>query len=207
MRKSLIIGLVVAGILGFGGISVYTTINSEYNAGMTMETQLSEQYQKNQNQLDASTKKIVESVGIANLQSERARKIISDAVKGRYEGKMEPGTGGAMFSAIKEAYPQLDLSIYNKIVDLINAEREAFKNQQDLLLSKLQTYKQWKSTGILRQWFVTKYLPSTNLEARIGTKVYNGAAALEQIQLIVTSQGTDDAFTSGKQGPIDFQPK
>ncbi|QQR55705.1 MAG: hypothetical protein IPG59_11835 [Candidatus Melainabacteria bacterium] len=207
MRKSLIIGLVVAGILGFGGISVYTTINSEYNAGMTMETQLSEQYQKNQNQLDASTKKIVESVGIANLQSERARKIISDAVKGRYEGKMEPGTGGAMFSAIKEAYPQLDLSIYNKIVDLINAEREAFKNQQDLLLSKLQTYKQWKSTGILRQWFVTKYFPSTNLEARIGTKVYNGAAALEQIQLIVTSQGTDDAFTSGKQGPIDFQPK
>ncbi len=207
MRKGLIIGLVALGILGFGGISVYTTINSEYNAGMTMETQLSEQYQKNQNQLDASTKKIVESVGIANLQSERARKIISDAVKGRYEGKMEPGTGGAMFSAIKEAYPQLDLSIYNKIVDLINAEREAFKNQQDLLLSKLQTYKQWKSTGILRQWFVTKYFPSTNLEARIGTKVYNGAAALEQIQLIVTSQGTDDAFTSGKQGPIDFQPK
>ena len=84
---------------------------------------------------------------------------------------------------------------------------KAFKNQQDLLLSKLQTYKQWKSTGILRQWFVTKYFPSTNLEARIGTKVYNGAAALEQIQLIVTSQGTDDAFTSGKQGPIDFQPK
>ncbi len=207
MRKALIIGLVVVGILGFGGISVYNTINSEYNAGMTLETQISEQYQKNQNQLDATTKKIVESVGIANLKSEKFRQIISDAVKGRYEGKMEPGTGGAMFSAIKEAYPQLDLGIYDKIVDLINAEREAFKNQQDLLLSKLQTYKQWKSTGIIRQWFVTKYFPSTNLEARIGTRVLTGAEALEQIQLLVTSQGTDDAFNTGKQAPIDFQPK
>lgn len=207
MRKGLIIAIVALGILGFGGISVYTTVNSEYNAGMTMETQLSEQYQKNQNQLDATTKKIIESVGVANLKSEKMSQIISDAVKGRYEGKMEPGTGGAMFSAIKEAYPQLDLKIYDKIVDLINAEREAFKNQQDLLLSKLQTYKQWKSTGIIRQWFVTKYFPSTNLEARIGTKVYTGAQALEQIQLIVTSQGTDDAFNTGKQGPIDFNKK
>jgi hypothetical protein len=207
MRKALIIGLVALGILGYGGISVYTTINSEYNAGMTMETQLSEQYQKNQNQLDVTTKKIIESVGVANLKSQKMSQIISDAVKGRYEGNMEPGTGGAMFSAIKEAYPELDLKIYDKIVDLINAEREAFKNQQDLLLSKLQTYKEWKSTGVIRQWFVTKYFPSTNLEARIGTKVYTGAQALEQIQLIVTSQGTDDAFNTGKQGPIDFQPK
>ena len=207
MRKGLIIGLVVAAVIGFGGISVYSKVNSEYNAGLGMETRLSQQYQENQNQLDASTKKIVESVGIANLQSEQARKIISDAVKGRYEGKMEPGTGGAMFSAIQEAYPQLNLTVYNKIVDLINGEREAFKNAQTLLLSQLQTYKTWRKTDIIRQWFVVKYFPSTNLEARIGTKVYTGAQALEQIQLLVTSQGTDDAFNTGKQAPIDFQPK
>jgi len=207
MRKGLIIGLVVAGVLAYGGITVYTTANSEYNAGLRLETQLSAQYQDNQNRLDASTKKIIESVGIANLQSEKARTILSEAVKGRYEGKMEPGTGGALFSAIKEAYPQLDLSIYNKIVDLINAEREAFKNAQTLLLSQLQTYKTWKNTGIIRQWFVVKYFPSGNLEARIGTKVYKGAEALEKMQLIVTSEGTDDAFNTGKQGPIDFNKK
>jgi len=207
MRKGLIIGLVVAGVIGFGGISVYTKVNSEYNAGMSMETRLSEQYQRNQAQLDASTKKIVESVGIANLKSEKMRQIISDAVKGRYEGKMEPGTGGAMFSAIKEAYPQIDLAVYDKIVDLINGEREAFKNAQTLLLSQLQTYKTWRKTDIIRQWFVVKYFPSSNLEARIGTKVYTGAQALEQMQLIVTSDGTDDAFNTGKQGPISFDKK
>ncbi len=207
MGKGLITLIVVVVLAVLGGFWVYNKVNSEYNAGMTMETGLSEQYQKNQNQLDASTKKIVESVGIANLKSEKMRQIISDAVKGRYEGKMEPGTGGAMFSAIKEAYPELDLKIYDKIVDLINAEREAFKNAQDLLLSKLQTYKTWRKTDMIRQWFVVKYFPSTNLEARIGTKVYTGAAALEQIQLLVTSQGTDDAFNTGKQGPIDFNKK
>lgn len=138
---------------------------------------------------------------------QQARKIFSDAVKGRYEGKMEPGTGGAMFSAIQEAYAQLNLTVYNKIVDLINAEREAFKNAQTLLLSQLQTYTTWKNTDIIRQWFVVKYFPSSNLEARIGTRLLTGAAALEQIQLLVTSQGTDDAFNTGKQGPIDFQPK
>ena len=207
MRKGLIIGLVIAGIIGFGGISVYSKVNSEYNAGMTMETGLSEQYQKNQNQLDASTKKIVESVGVANLKSEKFRQIISDAVKGRYEGKMQPGTGGAMFSAIQEAYPQLDLAIYDKIVDLVATEREAFKQTQDALLTEVQKYKQWKNTDIIRQWFVAKYFPSDNLEARIGTTVYTGAKALEQIQLLVTSQGTDDAFNTGKQGPIDFNKK
>ena len=204
MRKGLIIGLVVAGVIGFGGISVYSKVNSEYNAGMSMETRLSEQYQRNQAQLDASTKKIVESVGIANLKSEKMRQIISDAVKGRYEGKMEPGTGGAMFSAIQEAYPQLDLAIYDKIVDLIATERETFKQAQSKLLASVQQYKQWKNTDIIRQWFVAKYFPSDNLEARIGTKVVTGAAALEQIQLLVTSQGTDDAFNSGKQDPLKF---
>lgn len=204
MGKALIALIVAAVIVVVGGIWVYNTINSEYNAGIKLEIALSAHYQKNQNQLDASTKKIVESVGVANLKSEKFRQIISDAVKGRYEGKMQPGTGGAMFSAIQEAYPQLDLGIYDKIVDLIATEREAFKQTQNALLSDVQAYKQWKSTGIIRQWFVAKYFPSGNLEARIGTKVVTGAAALEQIQLIVTSQGTDDAFNTGKQDPLKF---
>jgi hypothetical protein len=206
--SKLLIALIVAAVIAVvGGIWVYNTIEAEYNAGIKIEIALSAQYQKNQNQLDATTKKIVESVGVANLKSEKFRQIISDAVKGRYEGKMQPGTGGAMFSAIQEAYPQLDLAIYDKIVDLIATEREAFKQTQDKLLTEVQNYKEWKSTGIIRQWFVAKYFPSGNLEARIGTKVYTGAAALEQIQLIVTSQGTDDAFNTGKQDPIDFNKK
>ena len=84
----------------FGGLGLYSKINSEYNTGMAMEVALSARYQDNQNQLDTSTKKIIESVGIANLKSDKMRQIISDAVKGRYEGKaQQPGTGGAMFSA------------------------------------------------------------------------------------------------------------
>ncbi len=204
MGKALI-ALIVAGVIAvLGGYWVYSKVNSEYNAGIAMEIALSARYQNNQNQLDASTKKIIESVGVANLQSEQGRKIISDAVKGRYEGKMNPGTGGAMFSAIKEAYPQLDLSIYNKIVELVITEREAFKQVQSGLLTAVQEYKTWKNTDIIRQWFVTKYFPSGNLEARIGTRVLTGAAALEQIQLLVTSQGTDDAFNTGKQDPLKF---
>ena len=204
MGKGLITLIVIAVVAALSGLWVYNKVNSEYNAGIAMEIALSARYQNNQNQLDASTKKIIESVGVANLQSEQARKIISDAVKGRYEGKMNPGTGGAMFSAIKEAYPQLDLSIYNKIVELVVTEREAFKQVQSGLLTAVQEYKTWKNTDIIRQWFVTKYFPSGNLEARIGTRVLTGAAALEQIQLLVTSQGTDDAFNTGKQDPLKF---
>jgi len=207
MGKALITLIVIAVIAVLGGLWVYNTADAEYNNGIKLEIGLSARYQNNQNQLDASTKKIVESVGVANLQSDKFRQIISEAVKGRYEGKMQPGTGGAMFSAIQEAYPQLDLSIYNKIVDLINTERETFKQAQSGLLTAVQEYKTWKNTGIIRQFFVTKYFPSGNLEARIGTKVYTGAAALEQIQLLVTSQGTDDAFNTGKQDPIDFNKK
>lgn len=204
MGKGLITLIVVAVIAALSGLWVYNKVNAEYNAGIALEIKLSAQYQDNQNTLDAATKKIVESVGVANLKSEKFRQIISDAVKGRYEGKMQPGTGGAMFSAIQEAYPQLDLAIYDKIVDLVATEREAFKQAQSKLLASVQQYKQWKNTDIIRQWFVSKYFPSDNLEARIGTKVVTGAAALEQIQLLVTSQGTDDAFNSGKQDPLKF---
>lgn len=204
MGKGLITLIVVAVIAALSGLWVYNKVNAEYNAGIALEIKLSAQYQDNQNTLDAATKKIVESVGVANLKSEKFRQIISDAVKGRYEGKMQPGTGGAMFSAIQEAYPQLDLAIYDKIVDLIATERETFKQAQSKLLASVQQYKQWKNTDIIRQWFVAKYFPSDNLEARIGSKVVTGAAALEQIQLLVTSQGTDDAFSSGKQDPLKF---
>lgn len=204
MGKGLITLIVVAVIAALSGLWVYNKVNAEYNAGIALEIKLSAQYQDNQNTLDAATKKIVESVGVANLKSEKFRQIISDAVKGRYEGKMQPGTGGAMFSAIQEAYPQLDLAIYDKIVDLIATERETFKQAQSKLLASVQQYKQWKNTDIIRQWFVAKYFPSDNLEARIGSKVVTGAAALEQIQLLVTSQGTDDAFNTGKQDPLKF---
>ncbi len=207
MGKGLLITLGVIAALVLGAFSLYGKINSEYNAGMAMEVALSARYQNNQNQLDASTKKILESVGLANLKSDKLRQILSDAVKGRYEGKMQPGTGGAMFSAIQEAYPQIDLSIYDKILAVISAEREAFKQAQSGLLGELQKYETWKATGIIRQFFVAKYFPSTNLKARIGTRVVTGEAALEQMHLIVTSQGTDDAFNTGKQEPIDFNKR
>ncbi len=207
MSKGLIITLGVIAAIVIGGLSFYGKINSEYNAGMAQEVSLSRRYQDNQVQLDTATKKIVESVGLANLKSDKLRQIISEAVKGRYEGKMQPGTGGAMFSAISEAYPQIDLSIYDKIVDLVNAEREAFKGAQSILLDELRSYETWKATGIIRQFFVAKYFPSTNLKARVGSRVVTGAAALEQMHLIVLSQGTEDAFNNGKQEPIDFNKR
>lgn len=206
MRKGLIIGLVVAGVIGFGGISVYTKVNSEYNAGMSMETRLSEQYQRNQAQLDASTKKIVESVGIANLKSDKLDQILKDAVSGRYADKdMKPGTGGALFSAIQEAYPQIDLNIYDRIIDQVNAGREAFKNKQNTLRDKVRAYETWLNSGLVQSKFISMMgYPSDNLEARIGKTATHGRDALAQMKVLVTSSSTNQSYETGTEEPLDF---
>ena len=208
MSKGIIATLVVLGLLVVGGITLFGYVNGIQKEGVAQEQALNAQYQSSQLELDTYTKKILESVGLADRKSEKLAEVLKAAVAGRYEGEVKPGQGGAFFSAITEAYPNIDLSIYDRIVDMVNAGREAFKQKQNQLRDQIRVYETWMYSGIVQSRVIAAVgYPSNQLEARIGTKVVTGRDALSQMKVLVTSKGTSEAFTTGEQEAIDINGK
>ena len=145
------------------------------------------------------------SMMISMMKSDKMNKIIADAVKGRYDGKMQPGTGGALFSAISEAYPDLsnNLDVYDKIVDYVAAKREAYKQTQNKLLDMLRAYDTYREDGLIRSVLVRSLgFPSQGLEARIGTSVKRGHEARDQMYLIVLTEDAKQAYETGTDKPL-----
>lgn len=200
-------GLVIGGflvVLLLMAAAVYSYCNGLYRQGIDMETRLNAQYLDNQNELSTYIASFYEQIGVANLKSDKMDQILTDAIKGRYDknGSVEPGRG-QMFSAIVEAYPNLDLSVYDKIIDFIRAGREAYKQKQSKLLDMLRAYDKWRKDGYFQQWALRSLgFPSEALEARIGTNVKRGQAALDQMYLIVLTGAALDAYESGRMDPL-----
>lgn len=206
MNKGLIITLAILAGLFIFGVSIFSTLNSYQKDGVSQETALSAQYLDNQNELSSYIATFYETIGVANLKSDKMDKILTDAVKGRYDGKTSAQPGqGQLFSAIVEAYPDIQnaMGIYDKIVDFIRAGREAFKQKQTKLLSMLQTYDNWRQSGLIRPAVLRVMgFPSDALEARIGSNVKRGAAARDQMYLIVLTGDALKAYETGRQDPL-----
>ena len=150
--------IVLVGIVTLG-VSLYGYINTLRNERVDWETQLPNQYAANQAYLSAYVGGFYEQVGVAKLKSDKMDKILLDAVKGRYEG-----TGGfkssneALFSAIKEAYPDLSgLNIFDKMMDYITSKREGYRADQQKLLDMLRAYDKWRASGIVQSWIINTF--------------------------------------------------
>lgn len=191
-----IIGIIiVTGILGF-----YSKVNSLRDQAVSYESQLTAQYLANQAYLSSFIGGFYEQVGIANLKSEKMDKILTDAVKGRYD-KEGFSSKGAFFSALREAYPDISgLNIYDKIVDYIQSKREGYRASQEKLLDMLRSFDTWRQSDIISSWIVRAILgvPSDRLEARIGENIIKGQAARDKMYQIVLVEGVDKAYETGK---------
>jgi hypothetical protein len=197
-----IVALAAVGIVIVGG---YAKVNGYRSQVIAAETRLSADYQNDQNQLSSYVLGFGEQVGIADRQAQQLRTILTDAVKGRYDGKMSSAQvgQGTLFSAISEAYPQIDLKSYDKIVAYIQANREAFRVKQESLLGNIANYEVLVNGDIINSILANILgVPTHNLQARIGKNVVYGEAALAQIKTIVTDSTTSEAFDSGTMKPL-----
>ena len=214
MKKLIITGVIIAAIAAVG-FSLYGFFNSLNSQRVQYETSLTASYQKNQTELDTYVKQIKEAVGIANLKSDKLDQVLRNAVSGRYGDSNAAGNrqgqGGAFFSAIVEAYPDIrgQLDLYDRIAERVFSGREAFKQKQNALLGEVQAYEVSMNDGLVQSIMIKRVIgaPTDLLQARIGTKVLRGQAALDQIRLVVTSKGTNESFESGQEEAIDFGGK
>jgi hypothetical protein len=212
-------GLIIAGVsavaLVLGGLSAYNYANTTQVTGNHMEQKLSAFYQADQLELDTLVKNIQTSLGVSGIGFEKLHDVLVDTIKGRYEGNGSSAAGvgrGQLFSAIKEAYPSVDISVYNRIMDQATAGREAFKQKQLYFRDRIRDYETWETDGLVHSHFVTWMgFPSKNLEARIGETVFHGQDALDHMKVLVTSGSTDTAFKTGHEQSVNdelgIQPK
>lgn len=202
-KKQMIIGGAILAIvvIFFSGVGCYS---SARKGAINKENALEAQYRANQNEISSYKAGAREQFSVAVAKTDALNRIIEDAVKGRYEGAgQKPGTGGALFSAIKEAYPTLDLSVYDRIIDYIQGKREAYKNVQNKLLDMIQDYENYLSDSLTRQALLSNF-PSNRLEARVGDTVYKGDAALQKMKQIVLTKEAEKAYENGEEEPLDF---
>lgn len=202
--KTITIVAVIA-VLVIAAISFFGYYNSVRSEGIGKENHLEGTYQANQDELSKVTLTVKETIGIADKGNTKMDEIIKNAVQGRYDGAMDAGTGGAMFSAIQEAYPELtaNVALYARVQDAIVAGRQSFSNRQKLLLDEVVSYENWLEQDVLRSTVVKMAgFPSGSLEARIGDKVYTGREALAKIKTLVLTKDTVTAYETGEVAPL-----
>lgn len=196
-------GLVLLIILSTAVI-FYGYTNTLRSESISHETGLNAQYLSCQNFLSEYISGFYEMLGVSNLKSEKLEKILVEAVKGRY-GEKGFSSDGALFSAIAEAYPDVQgLNAYDKIMDYTRAKREGYRAIQDKLLDMLRSYDAWRQDGWVQSRVVSNLIgiPSSRLEARIGSKVTRGAEARDQMFVIVLTEQATDAYSTGKMKPL-----
>lgn len=200
-----IIGLAIIGAIVLGGLSLWGYASGLWDEGVDRETTLNAGYKSSQNYLSGYESEFYETIGVANLKSDKLNKILADAVKGRYDGDTSAKPGqGALFSAIVEAYPSIDLTIYDKIVDNIKAGRAGYRGKQDALLDQLRGFDKWRRSGILQHLLISwGGFPSQKLTACVGADDCKyGEDAIKRMMQIVITEGTETAYRTGKMAPL-----
>lgn len=208
-KKYITFGVIGAVILALiiTGLSIYGTINDARGGAITRENSIVAAYTDNKNELSKNILVINESLGIADRQSEVLNEILSDAIQGRYDGEMQPGTGGSMFSAIAEAYPDLTATTetYAKVQDEVSSQRASFKSHQSKLIDMIGEYKTWTTADLFRTWVLDTFVggtPTDLMVIREGDSVYRGIDALDKAENIITTPAVEEIYESGVQEPI-----
>lgn len=199
-KVMLVGGIAILLILLAGwGIGTYVDVR---NTGRSQELALTRQWKTMIANYGQWRLGMADKLTIAREKRDAINKILVDAVTGRYDKPGQEGTVNtqAVFSAIKEAYPDLSgLGIFDEVLKDIQAGRERFAREQAQMADQVRSYNDWCTTGSLLHPTFVRWagFPSGILEAQIGNKVYHGREALDKMSQVIVGSDTNQIFDSG----------
>ena len=202
-NKLVLIGGAVSVVLIILAISLVGSYNSAQSTGIQKEAEIVSLNNGATIYLNQYAAGLYEQVGIANLKSDKIDQIISDAVKGRYtlSPSASPTDKTALFSLIKEAYPNIDLSIYDKIVNYVQAGRDHYGSLLQIVQDHVRNFVTWRKSGFPHAMFVSMIgLPDNTLRCQNdNSQMLFGQACEDYLLTVSQPNGSNNG---GGQGPL-----
>jgi hypothetical protein len=184
---ALIAVLAFLGFLIIVGIVVASSYVSAYNYGNSMEQQLTAVQDNNRNLLAQYGQKVQESVQVPDMYKADLIELTKAAIGGRYG----PDGSKAGMQWIKEQNPNLDISVYKQIQQIIEAGRNDFQNGQTRQIDLKRQYETALGSFWQGMWMHVAGYPKLNL------KDFD----------IVSTGRADDAFKTKKEAPLQLRAK
>lgn len=171
------------------------------NAGNKKQEDLIARYNETTNVLSECLVKTKSSVGVSIAQTDAFDKIITNAAKGRYtEGSSaKPGAGNPLFSAIVEAYPNLDglSKTFENVMITINGCRTDFRKTQSEMQKAVTRFNQWRKGSWTVREFGGKKYPNADLVITVNNRDVTGNDAITQMRKLVVVSDAQSGRDSG----------
>lgn len=180
MKKT---GLIVTGLV----VAVLAIIITIYgfsisNQEIKLKNLALAQQENCKSYFDKMFKILQQEAGVADQYKESFKEIYPKLMEGRYGSEK----GNALMKWVQESNPNFDISLYSKLMNSIEAQREGFFNEQKKLISINNEHR--------------------NLLETAPSKFFVGGRDTLSIQ-IITSLKTKNVYSSGEENDIDLFKK
>jgi hypothetical protein len=177
---ALAIMAVIVGIVVVIGGWVIGILNQDTSIRVTVE----QKQVDTKNQYDNLWKKISQVAQVTDAQKNAIKEILVGYADARSQGK---GGTGSFVNALKEAVPNVDLSTFNNLQNIITGSRDSFTMRQTELLDLKREHDKLLRT-----------IPSSIVCSIFGRKPID--------VVIVTSSKTEKSFETGKDDDVSVFP-
>jgi len=174
MSKGWIIAISVVAIMVLGGGILFGTCIGISNEEKSLRNLISAKQTDNKSEFDNMWKKISTTAEVSQGQKEALKEIFESHASAR-KGQ---SSGGALATWIQESVPNVDLSTYNNLQNIIVASRDGWTMRQKEIIDMKRTHDN-----------LIDLFPSSMVLGFLGREKIN-------IQ-IVTSSRTEESFETG----------
>jgi hypothetical protein len=184
MSKGLIITLGIVGIIVLILFVLGGSVIGTFNREVSLRTTIEQKQIDSKNEFDNLWKKISQVAQVTDAQKNAIKEILVGYADARSQGR---DGNGSFINALHEAIPNLDLTTFNNLQNIIVGSRDGFTMRQKELLDLKREHDK-----LLRTF------PSNIILGMFGRKPID--------VMIVTSTKTEKTFETGKDDDVNVFP-
>lgn len=183
MNKTILSLIVVAGLGLLTSIILFTYGVGQYNSANTLKNTYEMKVKDNSSEFDNTWKTISQAAQIPEAKKNAFKEIYTD-----YAAARTSDGQGKVMAWIKESNPTIDLSTYDKLMNIIVGTRQSW------------TFRQKELVGIAEAY---------NLKLSVfPSNVILGMLGFQKIDpKVITSARTDEAFRTGQDNEVELFKK